>query len=518
MKILRDYQNEGISAVNAALMRGLKRMIACFATGLGKTLTAVRILQPYKRSLWLTHREELILQSARVIMAEEEDLRPLTPNFIGIVKAEKFEIDRKVVVASVQTLHNRLDKIDPKHFDCIIVDECHLSASKSFKKILDHFQPRLVLGLTATPHRLDGLPLGDIFEEIVIEKDIAYGIGQGYLVEIDGILVKTSTDLNAVHTVGGDLNAGELEKTINTLYRNNKIAEAWLEYTPNQVTIGFCTSVQHAIDLCDVFRGKGIPADFVCADKQLCPDRKERLAKFKAKETLVMFNVDILTVGYDFPEVSCTIATRPTKSLTMYMQGPVGRGTRPAIPLHHLETVEERIKAIQESAKPKLTILDIVDVTSRHALINTWTLDKDKKLKDKLFKTREFKEAEFARVSKIEKEIEKTEKRKLLELPKIVVNRTANTLRDATEKQLAWLKSIGYDTENNVYTVADCMEIIGALPATDAQIWRLKKEGYNIEAGATRAQADAVITEVNMKKQADLEAGKLKNLPFAGIN
>lgn len=527
MRKLRDYQSEGHAAVFAALDRGVTNQLFVLATGMGKTFTASQIMDRFKRTLWITHAEELINQSALSIMRDRglelekhrnilhflddketqgvfasDEFRTIRAE-MGVIKQHRFDVSARVVVASVQTLVRRLHKIDPRQFDCVIADEAHLSCSPTWTKVLHHFKPRLRLGLTATPRRADGISLANHFDEIVFERDIKFAVDNGYLVELDAVRIKTEIDIDKIRTTGGDMNQADMEALLDTPARNNLIADSFLKYSPNARALGFCIDMQHAINLCRTFNEKGIKADFVVADTELCPDREERILRFKRAETQVLFNVMILTMGFDVPAVDCIIMARPTKSLTLYLQA-IGRGTRPlsgVIDGH--DNPQDRIAAIGASLKPKCMIMDIVDATNRHSLINSWTLDKGKDPKDKVFITRA-KRADLEK-QRLNRAMDFTrtqdERVNLMAIPKWSVNNSHKMQEAATEKQLELLKRKGLWQEGVEYTKRDCSEVYMMSPASEAQIWRLAKEGYDVSKGITIGDAEAAFKEINEREQ-----------------
>lgn len=496
MKTLRPYQIEAENVVFAKLKQKIKRQLVVLATGMGKTTVATKILSnpQFNKILWVTHTEELIVQSAKAIISEVGDGK------VGIIKQERFDLHCKVVVASIQTLHRRLDKIKPDTFDCMIIDEAHLAMAPTWLKAANHFDFKLLLGLTATPDRLDGISLGNLFDEIVIEKDIGFGIDEGYLVELDAIRLKTDVNLDKVRTTGGELNSRDLEELVNTPARNNYIVDRWLVEAKGMKTLAFCVDMQHAIDLCSAFRQKGILADFVVSDESLCPDRKGVMARFAKGETTVLTNVMILTAGYDQPDVACIICARPTKSKTIYLQQ-VGRGTRTVCNVN-LDTVEERLEAIANSAKPKCLIMDVVDSTRKHELINAYTLDKENSIKKKLFMTRKDKQEALFKIErqrKLEHQQEQDEKVALRKPPVVKISNSERMKEAATEKQLKWLADLGYDTVNVQYTKRDCSELITNSKPYDWQIKAVAKLGY-YTAHLTIGQAKLILESEEAKR------------------
>ena len=399
-KTLRPYQKEAIDLVFKSMKKGGDKLLLSMATGTGKTATAVKLLNEYKESnpnarvIWGTHTEELVEQSAIALLAELElmpyehlveviekygglldllraddlnvnDQALIIRENIGVVKADLFDIDKPIVIASMQTLWRRLDKIPADYFDIFICDECHLFGANTFKKSLDYFDTKLRLGLSATPYRMDGMLMGDIFDEIVFDYPIDKAIKDGYLCEIDAIRVKTEASLDSVKTVAGDLNQKDLEEIVNTSERNQLVVDKYKEYASGRQFLAFCVDVQHAMDLNATFIKNDIKSNFIVGNKSLTPDRKDIISEFKKGEYVGLTNCMVLTAGFDHPNIGCVIMASPTKSLTKYIQQ-VGRGTR-------LKNEAYTIKFKQE-----VVVLDIVDITSKHRLINTWTLDKGK--------------------------------------------------------------------------------------------------------------------------------------------
>lgn len=558
MKKLRDYQSKTIEDVFKAKQDGIKSMLITYATGLGKTLTAANIINKTKgKTLWLTHTEELIEQSAMSLISEEFDGRYIyeikkaggiikyldsvessglfgntsneIKNLIGVVKQHRFDIDSKIVVASVQTIHRRLDKISPEHFELIIADEAHMSMAKTWTKTITYFNTDLRIGLTATPTRLDGLSLVELFEKIVSNYDIKYGIDNGYLVEIDGIRIKTKLNLDKVRTTAGELNQADLEKEINIPERNQLIVDSYKKYANGKQAIVYCVDIKHAKDLDEVFRKNGIKSAFVVGDESICPDRSARIDLFKSGELTVLVNVNILIAGFDHDMVECIIMARPTKSLVLYCQA-IGRGTRTKNGvIWNLDSAEERITAIRKSDKPKLIILDIVDNTTRHNLINTWTLDKDKSVEDKVFVTKENKELLLAEIAKkeaqrkLKHELNEDKRQTLIRLPKVELYNSGKNLEPATEKQLQWLKREGYDIVNNSYTKFQASEIISSLPINvrsayyKVQLDYIRSWGYDLSNGITVGQLGAALKEIEKRKAFEKIKNSSENLPFKDL-
>jgi superfamily II DNA or RNA helicase len=543
-KEIRKYQLEAMSAVKDAMSKGETNLLMVLPTGAGKTFTCAKTIKDLGKCLWISHLEELIEQSAIALFAELELLSynellftiknaggllelltkanrrsdgmffQLTPQelliseTIGVVKADLFDIDKPICMASVQTLWRRLDKIPPNHFEVVVADEAHLFGAKTFQACLNHFTPKLRLGLTATPFREDNMLVGDIFDSIVYEYTIDQAIKDKFLTQPDAIQIKTSADLDSVHTSGGDFKTGELVEVVNSLTRNNLIVNKYIEYANGRQFIAFCVDVQHAQDLCDAFKEKGINCDFIVGDKKLTTDRRGTIERFKSGETTGLTNCMVLTAGFDHSDTGCVILACPTKSKAKFLQS-LGRGLR-------LKSDEFVSKYGQN-----VIILDVVDNTSKHKLINTFTLDKDLPVEKKVFiseKNRQMlldvkfkREHSFSTVQRLQ-----DVKVDLFQLPPVVISDSMRMKEDATPAQLKWIADLGYDVVGVHYSKKMCSEIISLQSASDAQIWRLKQEGYDMSNGCTVSQAKSAFLEIEARKQAEQLKSQTQNfnLPF----
>jgi len=325
---LRPYQTEALDSIVSYLEKGINRQLIVLPTGSGKTVIFSHIPQIISDSLpmlILAHRGELLNQAKDKILYSNPHLDVQTE------KAEDTaELNGEVIVASVPTLGRadarRLSKFPEDYFKTVIVDEAHHAAAESYRRILDYFRPKLLLGVTATPQRSDSVRLTDVFDEIIYYKNIIDLIQDGYLCRLLGYRVKTDTDISEVETANGDYIVSQLEDTINTPSRNAIVVKSYLEFAPNKKTLVFASGVQHAKDLAVSFAQKQIPVRVVLGGT---PDeeREEIYSKFSSGQIKVIVNVGVLTEGFDEPSVESIILARPTRSSLLYTQI-VGRGTR----------------------------------------------------------------------------------------------------------------------------------------------------------------------------------------------
>lgn len=352
---LRPYQITCLKAIKANLDAGISRQLVVAATGTGKTaiLSNLPDALGIRRMLVLAHRDELLNQAA-------EKLRHWNPRLNVEIEAGELisSANADVVVASVATLGRtggkRIERFPRSWPEAVVVDEAHHASSVSYRNILDHFgllRPEnrtLLLGVTATPFRADGEDLSKIFDRVAFEYGIRQAIDDGWLSDIRGLRLKTSSRLDRVKQRAGDFAADELAAAVNTPERNAGIVKGWLEHASGRPTLAFGADVRHAQDLANEFRKWGVKAEAVWGCD---PERTEKLSRFRGRQTQVLANCALLTEGFDAPLTSCVIMARPTRSQGLYMQC-LGRGTR------------------LDEGKADTLIIDVVDVSSRFSLAN----------------------------------------------------------------------------------------------------------------------------------------------------
>jgi superfamily II DNA or RNA helicase len=379
----RPYQAEDLSKIEDRYKAGVFNLLVKQATGLGKTPLFSMLkkrLNLAGRKMVLAHTDELVKQAA-------DKLRQWNPDLtVGIEKAEQRSSGEDIVVASVQTIGRagspRLLQFNPMEFDALVVDEAHHATAPSYRTIINHFRqnPKLLhVGLTATPNRADGKGLGEIYDEIVADRDIVFGIREGWLCDMRGIRIKTRTDISQVRSQAGDFQVGELSRTLNIPARNRLIVESWKEHAEGRSTVLFTVDIQHAKDLAAEFERQGVKAAAVWGDD---PERGAKIALLRAGRIKVIANCQLLTEGFDEWTVSCIGVARSTQSEGLYTQM-VGRGTR--IPDGIGNLIEARQAGV-EITKEDCILLDFVDATSKHSLVTLPTLfglNKDLDLKGK---------------------------------------------------------------------------------------------------------------------------------------
>ncbi|MEM7218877.1 MAG: DEAD/DEAH box helicase [Pseudomonadota bacterium] len=333
--ILRPFQNQALAALRSAVRGGQKRLILCAPTGAGKTVIAAELCRcavaKDSRVLFLVPRRELAFQAAEKLLALGLlEGRDVSIYMAGVAGAEEIGSTAAVTVASKDTLttRKRLDRIKGyPSADLVIVDECHLSMSNTWLELLEHYRQSgaTIVGLTATPARESGKPLGDFYQTIVRTPGIAELTDMDYLVPAR-YFTPTAPDLKRLKKVRGDFAKGELAERVNTPKLVGDAIATYLERGEARQAICFAVDVRHSIALAEKFRGAGVSVEHIDG-RMSTADREAVMGQFAAGKFAVLCNCQIATYGLDVPRVSCLILARPTASLVLHLQI-LGRGLR----------------------------------------------------------------------------------------------------------------------------------------------------------------------------------------------
>lgn len=316
----------------------MRRPALLMATGLGKTVVLAELcrLFVHKRPMILVHRDELVRQSVDKLNAAAPDMR------IGVIQGKNLGTARTdIVVASVQTLIRRLGAIDPSRFGLLIVDECHHATARSYVDILTHFgafdaaSNTLSLGVTATMSRGDGQGLGAIWDDVVFERDIRFGVEHRHLVPAEVRTVRLAgLDTDDVRKgADGDLAPGALAKAMSSAGAGPVVAHAYAEFARKpgggfRRGIVFASTVETAIAWVGEFRALGVRAEVVTG-KTDTDERQGIYRRVAAGDLDVILSVMVLTEGFDLPAVEVAVVGRPTRSMALLTQM-VGRVLRPS--------------------------------------------------------------------------------------------------------------------------------------------------------------------------------------------
>ena len=335
------YQQEILDKLHAEReVRGLNRNLVVAATGTGKTVISAFDYRRFCKShpgqrnrlLFVAHREEILKQSWDTFQGVLKD-----PNFgelyVGSYKPERLDH----LFVSVQTINSQAlcDVLPADYYDYIIVDEFHHAAAPTYQKLLNHFQPKILLGLTATPERMDGKSILDYFGgRTAAEIRLPEAIDRKLLCPFQYFGVADTVDLTDLRWARGGYDKSQLT---NLYSLNRGIAERRAthiirsldKYTTDMEAIkglGFCVSIEHAKFMAEYFNAAGIPSLCLVGDSA---DAERHTAKKRLVngEIRFIFVVDIYNEGVDIPEVNTVLFLRPTESLTIFLQQ-LGRGLR----------------------------------------------------------------------------------------------------------------------------------------------------------------------------------------------
>ena len=319
-----SVQFEALQALRNTRAEGFSRGLVVLATGMGKTwLAAFDALQMNaKRVLFVAHREEILLQAQAVFNRLHANVR--TGLFQGAVKQDSADF----VFASVQSLSRpeSLQRFNPEHFDYIVVDEFHHASAPSYRSILQHFSPRFLLGLTATPERTDQADILALCDNnLVFERNLVHGINAQLLAPIHyyGIFDK-HVNYQEISWRNGHFDPQLINFAFATQMRAQHIYQHWLKHKQSR-TLGFCISQRHADYMSEYFQQQGVRAGAVYAGSTLT--RHAALQQLADGKLDVIFSVDMFNEGTDLPALDTVLMLRPTESKIIFLQQ-LGRGLR----------------------------------------------------------------------------------------------------------------------------------------------------------------------------------------------
>ena len=326
----RGAQIEALYQLEQSRMEGAGKALVQAATGVGKTYLAAFDSRSFRRVLFVAHRHEILQQAARSF----HNVRP--SNTIGFFEGSTKDTDAQLIFASVETLGRQEYLNDgyfaPDAFDYIVIDEFHHAVTDGYRRIIGYFKPKFLLGLTATPERMDGRDIYELCDyNVPYELSLRDAINKGYLCPFHYYGVYDDTDYSKLHLVRGHYE----EKELNEIYVGNTrryelIAKYYNKYSSERA-LGFCCSRQHAEDMAREFNARGIPSAAVYSG-EMGPngmDRDEALQALRTGKVKVLFSVDMFNEGLDVPDVDMVLFLRPTESPIVFLQQ-LGRGLRKA--------------------------------------------------------------------------------------------------------------------------------------------------------------------------------------------
>ena len=373
---LRDYQTDLLDRINQAWISGSRSILCQLPTGAGKTVCFSHIvnqaIQNGLKCLILAHREELITQAA-------DKVEVITDTPVGIIKAGyPTNYDRDIQVASVQSLTRRLHHCPD--FDLIVVDECHHSTSTSYRTILNRFPNARILGVTATPIRLDGKGFRGIFDELICGVTVAELIESGSLSKYKYFATERSMSVDGVGKRQGDFKTEDVARANPVAGLAGDVVKSYRDYLDGKQAVIFCINIEHSIAISEHFKADGIIAHHLDGNTP-SSERSDVMTQFRGRRIQVLTNCALFDEGLDIPSLDGVILARPTQSLSRFLQM-VGRALRPC------------------EGKDRAIVIDLAGNYERLGMpddLRIWTLDgleKKQRQASKLVRNRETGEVE----------------------------------------------------------------------------------------------------------------------------
>lgn len=344
MYILRDYQSDAISDTRTAFSAGYKAPCLVLSTGAGKTVCAGKIIHDAfhkgKRVVFVVHRQELAKQT-------DKTLKNYGINAGFIMAGKQPDYKNPVQIATVGTLRNRLDKYQEP--DLIIYDECQHCMANQWLTIRQSWPHALTLGLTATPCRLDGKPLREFFDTLVVGPSTSELIAKGALTPYD-YYAPSTVDTTGMKHNKTDFTADALSFFSQKREIIGDNIQQYLRLAKGKRNIIFACNVKHSLEIVKRYQDAGVSAAHLDGETPKA-EREEILEKFSRGEILVLSNVELFGEGFDLPSIEVVSLLRPTLSTSLYLQQ-VGRALRPC----------------PELGKERAVILDHVGNYERHGM------------------------------------------------------------------------------------------------------------------------------------------------------
>lgn len=352
---LRPYQTDLVREIRTELEYFSKAPLVVLPTGGGKTFIAAKVTLDFPGKVWfIAHRQELINQASGAFTTFGIDH--------GIVKSGvPFDPSKRVQVASVQTLVRRLNQGYPAP-DLIITDECHHATAASYGKIYAAFPDASLLGVTATPCRMNGSGLGSVFDAMILGPSNQWLTDNGFLCPARYYAPPQKADLSNVHTRAGDYIVSELEEAMDDGEITGDAVSHYKRLCDGAPMLVFCVSVAHAHHVAEQYAAAGYRAAAVDG-KLTDEERADRIQGLGTGKYQVITSCDLIGEGLDVPVVGAVQLLRPTQSPALHLQQ-IGRGLRPA------------------AGKDFTVVLDHVGNTRKHGFAATerqWSLDGLKK-------------------------------------------------------------------------------------------------------------------------------------------
>lgn len=346
----RFAQIEALDALERTVEEEYDKAMVVMATGLGKTYLAAFFAKRYARVLFIAHREEILMQAQRAFQ------HVLADRSTGLFYGHAKEASADCVFASIYTLSMKKHReaFQSKHFDLIVIDEYHHAAAASYRSVIQYFQPRFMLGITATPDRMDGQDVYALCDgNVAYQLHFIEAIRRGWLSPFHYYGVYDETDYTAIRWLGSHYDDEELLAVQLKASYAERVYEAWMRHRQTR-TIGFCSSTRQADFLARFFQERGVVA-YCLYSGSVGITRKDTIIRLNEGSIDIVFTVDLFNEGVDIPRVDTLLFVRPTESLTVFTQQ-VGRGLRLAEGKTHCTIID--LIGNYRNADVKLGLLD----------------------------------------------------------------------------------------------------------------------------------------------------------------
>ena len=311
---LRPYQQQLIDDVGYEYSEGRRRVCAVAPCGAGKTIMTAWMARGTalsgRRAIFMAHRQELIEQTSATFTA-----MGIRHGLIAAGAAKEYDLP--VQIASVQTLIHRLSQVQAP--DLLICDECHHIVANTYRKIVDQFSSSYVLGVTATPERIGGQGLGEIFQSLVLGPSAAELIAAGNLTPYDYYAPPTKFDPAAAHVRFGEYVKNDLLSQMDDADVIGDIVTNYKNLADGKRAICYCINRAHSEHVAASFRAAGIPALHIDGETHKAV-RARAIEDFRTGRLQILCNAELLSEGFDVPAMEAVILARPTASLTLYIQ------------------------------------------------------------------------------------------------------------------------------------------------------------------------------------------------------
>ncbi len=323
----KEYQKEALALLNETRAQGYDKALVIMATGLGKTfLVAIDAFNyikeiPGGKILFIVHQKEILEQAEISFYKIFGGL--FTTGFFHGFKKDK---NKDILFATFQTLSKKLNDFERNEFDYVIIDESHHSHAATYKPIVEYFQPKFKIGITATPDRKDNLEIANLYDNnTVFELGLADALVKGYLCPVEYWVLTDNINYQNINDGIFKYSIKDLNKKLFIRRRDEEIAKIYydkIEQIKNAKTIIFCPSIAYAEDIKNLF------ADSVIVHSRMSRSiRRESIDNFKEGKYKVVLTVDLFNEGVDIPDANVIVFLRSTQSHTIFLQQ-LGRGLR----------------------------------------------------------------------------------------------------------------------------------------------------------------------------------------------